>query len=68
MQKYGNHVIMTSQLIDQNDRHLWSEQLNREITQGKEYFTFWSEIAQLVAEELQVMITPEEKQFHYLFI
>ena len=31
MQKYGNHIRLTLQLIDRNDNHVWSEQYDREI-------------------------------------
>ena len=62
MQKYGDHTRITLKLIDLHDRLLWSEQYDREIKQAEEYFAFWSEIAQLVAEEIQIVITPEEEQ------
>ncbi len=62
MQKYGEQISITLRLIDQNDLQLWSRQFDREIQQAEEYFAFWSEIAQLIAEELKVVISPEEKQ------
>jgi len=61
MQKYGDQIRITLYLIDKNDRLMWSEQYDREIKDAAEYFAFWSEIAQLVAEELEVVITPEEQ-------
>jgi adenylate cyclase len=60
MQKYGNHLRLTLQLIDQNDNHVWSEQYDREIQRVEDYLSLQSEIASLVAGELQALITPEE--------
>ena len=62
MQKYGNQIRMTLRLIDREDNHVWSEQYDREITNIEEHLSLQSEIAQIVAEELQAVITPEEKQ------
>jgi TolB-like protein/Tfp pilus assembly protein PilF len=63
MQKYGNRIRMTLQLIDQNDRHVWSEQYDREIKTVEENLSLQSEIAKLVANELQAAITPVEMEF-----
>jgi TolB-like protein len=62
MQKYGNRIRLNIQLIDHNDTHLWSEQYDREIDQVEDQLDLQSEIAQLVAREINVTITPEEKQ------
>jgi len=62
MQKYGNHIRLTLQLIDRNDNHVWSEQYDREITKVEEHLALQSEIAKLVAKELEAVITPEETQ------
>jgi TolB-like protein len=62
MQKYQDQIRITLTLSDQNNSQLWSRQYDREIKRAEEYFAFWSEIAQMVAEELKVVITPEEKQ------
>ena len=50
----GNRVRMTLQLINQYDNHVWSEQYDREITSVEEQLSLQSEIAQLVADQLQV--------------
>jgi adenylate cyclase len=61
-QKYGNRIKLTVQLLDaRNDRHLWSSPYTREIV-IEDIFILQSEIAQLVAEEIKAIITPEEKQ------
>jgi TolB-like protein/Flp pilus assembly protein TadD len=61
MQKYGNHIRLTLQLINRNDSHVWSEQYDREIQKVEDYLSLQSEIASLVAGELQALITPEEQ-------
>ena len=61
-QKYGNSIRLTVTLIDANDRNLWSKLFNREIEQIEDLLSLQSEIAQLVADEIKVVITPEEKQ------
>ncbi len=59
-QKYEEDIRLTVQLIDaRNDRHIWSKPYNRKT---KDIFSVQSEIAQLIADELKVYITPEEKQ------
>jgi TolB-like protein/tetratricopeptide (TPR) repeat protein len=58
--KHGNQVRLTIQLIDAlNDKHLWSETYDRPTT---EIFELQSEVAQLVAREIQAVITPREKE------
>jgi len=61
-QRYGNTIRLTLQLLDaKNDKHLWSSPYTREIM-IEDIFTLQSEIAQLVAQEIEAIITPEEKQ------
>ena len=61
-QKYGNKVRLTLQLLDaRNDDHIWSSPFRREIV-IEDIFELQSEIAQLVAAEIEAIITPEEKQ------
>ena len=58
--KDGDNIRLTVQLIDgKNDKHLWSDSYYRKT---EEIFELQSEIAQLVAGEIYVLITPEEKQ------
>jgi TolB-like protein len=58
--KHGDNVRLTIQLIDAiNDKHIWSNTYNRKT---EEIFELQSEIAQLVARELEAIITPEEKE------
>ena len=62
MQKVGNRIRLFVQLIDHNDTHLWSEQYDRVIDEVKNQLDLQSEIAQLVAREINVTITPKEKE------
>jgi len=61
-QKFGNRIILTVQLIDANANLLWSNPYDRSITNVEDHITLQSEIAQLVANEIEAVITPEEKQ------
>jgi TolB-like protein len=64
MQKYGDKIRIMLQLSDQNDTQIESWQFDEEIKpdQAEKYFALQSEIAQQVAEKLEVVITPEEQQ------
>ena len=62
-QKLGNRILLTIQLIDgKSDQHLWSRQYNREIKQIEDLLSIPREIAQMVAEEIEAIITPKEKE------
>ncbi len=59
VQKVGNNVRITTQLIDAiTDVHLWSETYDRNIS---DIFSIQSEVAQNVARELKATLTSEEK-------
>lgn len=59
-QKIGSEILLNIQLIEAaTDRHLWAHQYKRNAT---DIFTLQQEIAQNIAEEIQAIITPEEKQ------
>jgi TolB-like protein/tetratricopeptide (TPR) repeat protein len=56
----GDNVRLFVQLLDgRKDQHLWSKSYDVGI---EEIFSMQSEIAQLVAAEIEAIITPEEKQ------
>lgn len=56
----GNNVRLFIQLLDgSNDRHVWSKAFEADI---EEIFSMQSEIALLVASEIEAIITPEEKE------
>jgi TolB-like protein/Flp pilus assembly protein TadD len=55
----GNNVRLFVQLLDaRKDKHLWSVTYDSDI---EDIFSMQSEIAQLVATEIEAIITPEEK-------
>ncbi|MGD0754446.1 MAG: hypothetical protein ABR927_05225 [Bacteroidales bacterium] len=59
VQKMGNDVRITAQLIDaRTDVHLWSETYDRNIS---DIFSIQSEVAQNVARELKATLTSKEK-------
>jgi TolB-like protein/Tfp pilus assembly protein PilF len=56
----GNNVRLIVQLLDgRKDQHLWSRTYDADI---EEIFSLQSEIAQLIAAEIEAIITPEEKE------
>jgi tetratricopeptide (TPR) repeat protein len=56
-QKIGDQILLNIQLIDgKNDRHLWAKQYRRKVD---DIFDLQKEIASNIAEEIQVIITPE---------
>ncbi|HEY5125338.1 MAG TPA: tetratricopeptide repeat protein, partial [Ignavibacteria bacterium] len=58
VQKIGNKVRITAQLIDpMTGFHLWSETFDRDLS---DVFSIQSEVAQNVATELKAVLTPEE--------
>jgi len=62
-QKIEKRLLLTVQLIIGNeDRHIWSKQYDRVIENVEDLIDIQKEIAQLVANEIEAIITPEEKQ------
>jgi tetratricopeptide (TPR) repeat protein len=60
VQKIGNNVRITTQLIDaKTDTHLWSEIYDKDIS---DIFVIQSEVAQNVAKELKATLTSVEKE------
>ena len=56
----GNRIRVTAQLIrGATDEHFWSETYDREL---RDVFTVQSELAQSIAEKVQVTVTGEEHQ------
>ena len=56
----GNRVRINAQLIDaRNDRHLWGESYDREVS---DVFTIQTEIAKTIAAQLRVKLSPAEEQ------
>jgi len=59
VQRAGNNVRVTAQLIDaHNDMHIWAEHFDGELT---DVFGIQSRIAQTIADQLRVRLSPAEK-------
>ncbi|HYF67740.1 MAG TPA: helix-turn-helix domain-containing protein [Ohtaekwangia sp.] len=59
-QKIGDRILLNIQLIEAStDRHLWAKQYRRE---SKDIFELQQEIAENIAEEIEIVITPEVAQ------
>jgi len=59
VQRSGDHVRVSAQLLDAaNDRHLWQKEYDRD---ARDILTLESEVAQAIAGEIRVRLTPEEK-------
>jgi len=62
-QKYGNTFRLRVQLINApEDRHIWGDSYEKEIEATNDIFSIQTQIAESIAAELKVIITPEEKQ------
>ena len=60
VRRSGNRVRITAQLIDgRSDRHLWSGNYDRELT---DVFEVQDEIANNIVDALMLSLTPEERQ------
>lgn len=58
-QKMGDRILLNIQLIEAaTDKHLWSKQYRRE---AKDIFELQQEIARNITQEIEVFVTPEEK-------
>ncbi|GAA0880505.1 hypothetical protein GCM10009119_34750 [Algoriphagus jejuensis] len=58
-QKIGERIVLNIQLIEgDTDRHLWSKQYRRE---ASDIFALQQEISRDIANEIQAVITPEER-------
>lgn len=60
VQRIGNDIRITAQLIDANTQeHIWAEKYDREF---REVFAIQSEVAQEIANQLHANLTKEEKK------
>ncbi|MEO5977105.1 MAG: helix-turn-helix domain-containing protein [Chryseolinea sp.] len=59
-QKIGDKILLNIQLIEAStDRHLWAKQYRRE---SKDIFELQQEVAENIANEIQAIITPDERK------
>jgi tetratricopeptide (TPR) repeat protein len=58
-QRSGDRVVITAQLIDSSsERHLWARSYERDL---RDTLTLQNEVAQAIAQEIQVKLTPQEQ-------
>ncbi|MEO9481931.1 MAG: helix-turn-helix domain-containing protein [Ekhidna sp.] len=58
-QKIGNQILLTVQLIDgKNDRHIWSQQYKREVS---DIFKLQQEVAKIIASKIEAIVTLDEQ-------
>ena len=58
-QKIGDKILLNIQLIEaSSDNHLWAEQYNKQLT---DIFKLQNDVAKNIADKIEVIITPEEK-------
>jgi TolB-like protein len=63
IQRLGDDVRVRVQFIRAiNEDHVWADSYNEEINEIEDILRIQSQIAMSIAEELQAVITPEEKQ------
>ncbi|REE83129.1 TolB-like protein [Lutibacter oceani] len=59
-QKIEDKILMNIQLIEaSSDNHLWAEQYNKKVT---DVFKLQNDVAKNIADKIEVIITPEEKE------
>lgn len=54
----GNRVRITAQLVQADDHSLWSDSYNRDV---RDVLQLQGEVAQAIARQIQVTLTPEEQ-------
>jgi len=61
-QKLGNNIRLTVQLMDTDGKILWSNPYDNKVTKVEDHITLQSDIARLVAKEIDARITSEEAE------
>lgn len=56
-QKINNQILLTVQLIDATDDHLWAEQYNKQTT---DIFKLQQDVAKNIAQKVKAIVTPDE--------
>jgi TolB-like protein/AraC-like DNA-binding protein len=60
VQRFGNRVLVIVQLIDaKHDQHIWSDKYDKQLA---DIFLIQSDIATQVADQLQTVLSPKEKE------
>jgi len=59
VRKYENKIIITAQLIDANDNHVWAQNYDDDF---KEVFKIQQDVSQKIVNQLNIAISPEEEK------
>ncbi len=59
VRKHEDKVIITAQLIDANDTHVWAQNYNDDF---KEVFKIQQDVSQKIVKQLKIAISPEEQK------
>ena len=59
VRKQGNKVLITAQLIDANDNHLWAEKYNENLDN---IFKIQQNVSKLIVQNLKIKINPESEE------
>lgn len=62
VRKFEDQVIITAQLIDANDQHLWAQNYDDNF---KEVFKIQQDVSQKIVNQLKIAISPEEEKAIY---
>lgn len=59
VRKYEGKIIVTAQLIDANDEHIWAQNYNDDF---KEVFKIQQDVSQKIVDQLKIAISPDEQK------
>lgn len=59
VRKYEGKIIITAQLIDANDKHIWAQNYDEDF---KEVFKIQQDVSKKIVEQLKIAISPEEQK------
>ena len=59
VRKYEGKIIITAQLIDANDKHIWAQNYDEEF---KEVFKIQQDVSRKIVDQLKIAISPEEQK------
>ncbi|NNM22729.1 MAG: hypothetical protein HKO54_04175 [Flavobacteriaceae bacterium] len=59
VRKHKNKLLITAQLIDANDKHLWANNYEKELD---DVFEIQRDVSHAIVSQLKVVITPEEEK------
>jgi len=59
VRKYEGKIIITAQLIDANDKHIWAQNYDDEF---KEVFKIQQDVSRKIVDQLKIAISPEEQK------